>query len=113
MPDKKPISILKPEDEGNNNDLPKPIWARKASMTFGGNDGAAIPAQSLGQGKPMVNLNINFGDIRVEGGADQYQIATQIESYLITALSTLKDKIGAAVVEPGNMQGSGFTTAMM
>ena len=113
VPDKKPISILKPEDEGNNNDLPKPIWARKASMTFGGNDGATIPAQSLGQGKPMVNLNINFGDIRVEGGADQYQIATQIESYLITALSTLKDKIGAAVVEPGNMQGSGFTTAMM
>lgn len=113
VPDKKPISILKPEDEGNNNDLPKPIWARKASMTFGGNDGATIPAQSLGQGKPMVNLNINFGDIRVEGGADQYQIAAQIESYLITALSTLKDKIGAAVVEPGNMQGSGFTTAMM
>ena len=113
VPDKKPISILKPEDEGNNNDLPKPIWARKASMTFGGNDGATIPAQSLGQGRPMVNLNINFGDIRVEGGADQYQIAAQIESYLITALSTLKDKIGAAVVEPGNMQGSGFTTAMM
>ena len=113
VPDKKPISILKPEDEGNNNDLPKPMWARKASMTFGGNDGATIPAQSLGQGKPMVNLNINFGDIRVEGGADQYQIAAQIESYLITALSTLKDKIGAAVVEPGNMQGSGFTTAMM
>lgn len=107
-------SVIKPQKE--ETELPKPKWAVNASLPINGENRQITQTlyNTTNQSSaPAINMHFQFGDIRIEGGANQENIAAQIESCIMAALESLKGRIGSAVTDTYGGQESSFMTAMM